>query len=45
MRASPGRPGVANACFRHGGGNERSKATERGVAGVARKGKFRATLG
>jgi prepilin-type N-terminal cleavage/methylation domain-containing protein/prepilin-type processing-associated H-X9-DG protein len=35
----------ANVCFRHSGGNERSTDTDRGVAGQAKKGKFRANLG
>lgn len=41
----PDGAGGANVCFRHSGGNERSTETDRGVAGMARKGKFRANLG
>jgi prepilin-type processing-associated H-X9-DG protein len=41
----PDGAGGANVCFRHSGGNERSTETDRGVAGIARKGKFRANLG
>ncbi len=35
----------ANVCYRHSGGNERSAETDRGVAGAAKRGKFRANLG
>ena len=36
--------GNGNVCYRHSGGNERSSDTDRGVAGAAKKGKFRANL-
>jgi prepilin-type N-terminal cleavage/methylation domain-containing protein/prepilin-type processing-associated H-X9-DG protein len=41
----PDGTGSGNVCYRHSGGNERSSDTDRGVAGAAKKGKFRANLG